>query len=89
MISDITLEELQSATRNHGMPLEGLQYDVTPIGMHYVLIHFDIPHVEETAWRLRIDGRVSQTLSLSLDDIKSDIAQQLADTCNRGIMRFI
>jgi sulfane dehydrogenase subunit SoxC len=71
MISDITLEELQLATRNHGMPLEGLQYDVTPLGMHYVLIHFDIPHVDETMWRLRIDGMVSPTLSLSLDDIRS------------------
>jgi DMSO/TMAO reductase YedYZ molybdopterin-dependent catalytic subunit len=71
MISDITLEELQSATRNHGMPLEGLQYDVTPIGMHYVLIHFDIPHVEEAKWRLQIDGRVTQTLALSLNQIRS------------------
>jgi sulfane dehydrogenase subunit SoxC len=71
MISDITLEELQSATRNHGMPLEGLRYDVTPIGMHYVLIHFDVPYVEEQAWCLTVDGRVSQTLSLSLDDIRA------------------
>lgn len=71
MISDITIEELQSATRNHGMPLEGLQYDVTPIGMHYVLIHFDIPHVDANEWRLEIGGRVSQVQSLSLDDIQS------------------
>lgn len=71
MTSDITLEELQSATRNHGMPLEALRYDITPIGMHYVLIHFDAPYVEERAWRLAIDGRVSKKLSLSLDDIRS------------------
>jgi sulfane dehydrogenase subunit SoxC len=71
MISDITLHELQSATRNHGMPLEGLHYDVTPIGMHYLLIHFDIPHVDEDEWRLQIDGRVTSTLSLSLEDIRS------------------
>lgn len=71
MISDITLEELQSATRNHGMPLEGLRYDVTPIGMHYVLVHYDVPYVEQEAWRLTINGRVSQELSLSLDEIKS------------------
>lgn len=71
MTSDITLEELQSATRNHGMPLEGLRYDVTPIGMHYVLIHFDVPYVEERGWRLAIDGLVSKNLSLSLDDIRS------------------
>jgi len=71
MISDITLEELQSATRNHGMPLEGLRYNITPIGMHYLLIHFDVPCVEEKAWRLTVDGRVSQPLSISLDDIRS------------------
>jgi sulfane dehydrogenase subunit SoxC len=71
MISDITLEELQSATRNHGMPLEGLRYDVTPIGMHCVLIHYDVPYVEQRAWRLTINGRVSQDLSLSLDEIRS------------------
>ncbi|TMK94487.1 MAG: sulfite oxidase, partial [Actinobacteria bacterium] len=34
---NVTLEELQLATRNHGMPLEGLRYDVTPAGMHYLL----------------------------------------------------
>ena len=28
---------------NHGMPLEGLRYDVTPVGLHYLLIHFDVP----------------------------------------------
>ena len=71
MISDFTLEELQLATRNHGMPLEGLRYDVTPIGMYYVLIHFDVPYVEEQAWRLTVDGQVSQALFLSLDDIRS------------------
>jgi sulfane dehydrogenase subunit SoxC len=71
MISDFTLEELQSATRNHGMPLEGLQYDITPLGMHYLLIHFDIPHIEAAAWRLQIDGHVSRSLTLSLDDIRS------------------
>lgn len=71
MISDFTLEELQSATSNHGMPLEALRYDVTPIGMHYVLTHFDVPYVDEARWRLQIDGRVRHTLALSLDEIRS------------------
>jgi sulfane dehydrogenase subunit SoxC len=70
-ITDLTLEELQSATRNHGMPLEGLQYDITPIGMHYLLIHFDIPYVKEAAWRLGIEGCVSRIFSLSLSDLKA------------------
>jgi len=43
----ITLEELQLAARNHGLPLEALRHDVTPLGLHYLLTHFDIPHVDE------------------------------------------
>jgi hypothetical protein len=42
----ISLEELQLAARNHGMPLELLRDNVTPIGLHYLLIHYDIPHVD-------------------------------------------
>ena len=33
----ITAEELQLAARNHGMPLEALRHDVTPVGLHYLL----------------------------------------------------
>jgi hypothetical protein len=33
----ITPEELQLAARNHGMPLEALAADVTPVGLHYLL----------------------------------------------------
>ena len=42
-------EEIQLALRNRGMPLEGLHYDITPTGMHYLLIHFDIPVANEEA----------------------------------------
>jgi hypothetical protein len=37
----ISLDELQLAARNHGMPLEALRYDVTPVGLHYLLVHFE------------------------------------------------
>ena len=53
---EITLDELQLAARNHGMPLEALRYDVTPPGMHYVLTHFDIPACDETSWAVRHRG---------------------------------
>src|SRR5262249_18997817 len=33
----LTTEELQLATRNRGMPLEALRYDITPAGLHYLL----------------------------------------------------
>ena len=64
-------EELQLAFRNRGMPLEGLRYDVTPTGMHYLLTHFDIPDVDMNAWKLEVDGLVGKPSTLSLDDIKA------------------
>jgi DMSO/TMAO reductase YedYZ molybdopterin-dependent catalytic subunit len=67
----LTFEELDLAFRNKGMPLEGMRYDVTPTGMHYVLIHWDVPPADPDAWRLRIHGRVRQSLELDLGDIKS------------------
>lgn len=67
----ITVEELQLALRNHGMPLEGLRYDVTPVGMHYLLIHFDIPFAEETAWAVEVGGLVDRPLALSVEDLRA------------------
>ena len=34
---DVTADELRLAARNHGLPLEVLRYDLTPIGLHYLL----------------------------------------------------
>src|SRR5438128_3158502 len=53
------------------MPLEALHYPITPIGLHYLLIHFDIPVVDAGTWELAIGGHVERRLRLSLDDIKS------------------
>lgn len=63
---ELTAEELQLATRNHGMPLEALRYDVTPVGLHYLLVHYDIPALDPAAWRLRIGGDVARPLELDL-----------------------
>ena len=63
----ISTDELRLAARNHGMPLEALAYDVTPVGLHYLLIHYDVPHVDPAAWRLEVDGAVERPLSLTLD----------------------
>lgn len=49
----ISEHELALAARNHGMPLEALRYDVTPAGLHYLLIHYDIPYLDPASWRLR------------------------------------
>jgi sulfane dehydrogenase subunit SoxC len=63
--------ELQLAARNHGMPLEALRYPVTPAGLHYLLIHYDIPIVDPATFELTIEGRVSRPLTLSLDDLRA------------------
>jgi len=76
----ISLEELQLATRNRGMPLEALRYDITPVGMHYLLIHFDVPEVDLGTWRLRVRGLVERPLELGLDDLLSRPAVTLPVT---------
>jgi sulfane dehydrogenase subunit SoxC len=72
--------ELALSTRNHGLPLEALRYDVTPLGLHYLLIHFDIPHVDPGSWSLAIGGHVGKPVSITLDELKERPATTLACT---------
>ena len=67
----ISPAELQLAARNHGMPLEALRHDVTPLGLHYLLIHYDIPIVDPASWRLDVGGLVAAPRSLSLNDLRA------------------
>lgn len=66
-----TREEVGLALRNPGMPLEALRRPITPIGMHYVLIHFDVPEVDAAAYELVVDGRVSRPTTLTLGDLRA------------------
>ena len=76
----LSMEELQLATRNRGMPLEALRYDITPTGLHYLLIHFDIPAVDAAEHRLEVGGHVSRPLTLTMDEIRARPATRLAVT---------
>ena len=67
----VSMEELALATRNHGLPLEALRYEVTPVGLHYLLVHYDVPFVDTETWRLRVDGRTAAPLVLSLDELRA------------------
>jgi sulfane dehydrogenase subunit SoxC len=69
--AEFSHDELQLATRNNGIPLEALHYDVTPPGLHYLLIHWDIPVVDPERWRLEIGGEVERPLSLSLAELRA------------------
>jgi DMSO/TMAO reductase YedYZ molybdopterin-dependent catalytic subunit len=77
---DITPDELQLAVRNHSMPLEALHYPVTPLGLHYLLIHFDIPLVDAATYELSVGGHVHKPLRLHLDAVKSRPAKTIAVT---------
>jgi DMSO/TMAO reductase YedYZ molybdopterin-dependent catalytic subunit len=66
----IGADELALAARNHALPLEALRYDITPVGLHYLLVHYDIPAVDPATWRLRVDGAVDRTVELSLDELR-------------------
>jgi DMSO/TMAO reductase YedYZ molybdopterin-dependent catalytic subunit len=67
----ISLDELQLAARNHGIPLEVLREPITPIGLHYLLIHYDIPQVDAETWGLAVDGRVASAFSLDLAALRA------------------
>ncbi len=69
--AEISLDELQLSQRNHGMQLEGLRYDVTPAGMHYLLIHFDVPEADEATWALSVGGLTRNPLELSMTELRT------------------
>jgi DMSO/TMAO reductase YedYZ molybdopterin-dependent catalytic subunit len=73
-------DEVALANRNSGMPLEALRYDVTPAGLHYLLIHFDIPDLDAAAWRLRVGGLVSRPLEIGLAELRRMPAKTLRVT---------
>src|SRR5260370_22323223 len=77
---DLTKDELQLAVRNHSMPLEALRYEITPIGLHYLLIPFDIPVVDPNDWALTVGGRVRHPLKLGLEQLKARPSTTLAVT---------
>jgi len=72
--------EVALANRNSGILLETLCHDVTPVGLHYLLNHFDVPYVAEGAWQVEVCGRVRRPLSLSLQDIAGLPARTLRVT---------
>jgi len=77
-LEGISLQELQLAARNHGMPLEALRWPVTPVGLHYLLIHYDVPDVDGAVWGLRVRGE--RELSLGLDELRRRPRIELAVT---------
>ena len=76
----ITTDELLLSSRNHAMPMEALREDVTPAGLHYVLVHYDIPSIDAASWRLAVTGEVERTLDLDLEQLRAMPAQTVRVT---------
>lgn len=66
----VTAEELELGRRNHSAPLEALRWPLTPPGLHYTVIHFDIPEIQPESWRLNVHGAVEHPLELTLSDLQ-------------------
>ena len=80
MDAAISQDELQLAARNHGLPLEALRYPITPSGLHYLLIHYDIPDVDAEGWAVSVEGRVARPLALTLADLRERPAHEVTAT---------
>ena len=68
---DFSRAEVQLANRNPGTLLETLRYDLTPTGLHYLLIHFDVPFVQSADnWTLTISGLVDNPVTLTMQELQ-------------------
>ncbi|MDI2130896.1 sulfite oxidase [Yinghuangia seranimata] len=68
----IGADELALATRNHGMPLEAMRAEVTPPGLHYVLVHYDIPWISpDDPWPVSVHGLVRHPLNLDIEQLRA------------------
>ena len=59
----LTFDELASHSATRACRSRRSRYDVTPTGLHYQVLHFDIPEVDPTTWRLTIGGLVERPSS--------------------------
>ena len=57
-----------------------MRHDVTPVGLHYLLVHFDIPALHPEEWRLQITGAVERELVLDLEEIRHRPAKTVTVT---------
>src|SRR3954452_17246131 len=69
----VSYEEVTLAFRCHGMHLEALRFPITPLGQHFVLIHFDVPYFAGAtdAYSFTIGGRVRTPMTVTLGQLKA------------------
>lgn len=55
---------------NLEMPMGSLDSWITPVSLHFVRNHYEVPVVAPEQWRLQVDGMVKNPLTLALDEVK-------------------
>lgn len=64
-------QEVELAFRNYGNLAEYLDRPVTPLGAHYLLIHFDVPSLQADDYQVTIGGRVAEPRAVSLEELQA------------------
>ena len=59
------------ANRNSGTLLETISLDITPLGAHYLLTHFDIPILDASKHLIKFNGAFENPFELNLKEIRA------------------
>ena len=66
-----------SEPKNLTFPIEAIEGVITPADLFFVRDHFPEPELLLSTWRLKVEGRVSRALELSLADVLEQPVKQL------------
>src|SRR5436305_10990226 len=75
--------ETELAFRCYGFHEEFTNLDTTPLGNHYLLIHFDIPQLSATNYSVAVGGRVKNPKVITLNQLKAmpNVTQSVTLEC--------
>jgi DMSO/TMAO reductase YedYZ molybdopterin-dependent catalytic subunit len=65
---------------NLEMPFSALDGFVTPSERFYVRCHFRVPKINESDWRLKVEGEVARPFEMTMDDLRQMPAQTVTAT---------
>jgi DMSO/TMAO reductase YedYZ molybdopterin-dependent catalytic subunit len=61
-------------------PWEALDSWITPNGQFFSIAHYDVPSIDDKAWRLDVSGLVRKPITLTLDQLKGMPRQEVVST---------
>ena len=71
--------ERSLANRNSGTLLETLSLDITPIGTHYLLTHFDTPIINRLDHILRFEGDFDEPFEIEAYTLEKVLYKKCVD----------